>query len=70
MDVLVRVLRLQEQELGDDQVGDVVLHGTDQKDHPLLEQPGKNIEGAFAAGGLLDDDGHQPKPLGLPIGTS
>ena len=63
MDILVRVLGFEEQQLRHHQVGHVVLHRPYQEDHPLLKQPGVDVEGALAAGGLLDDDGHQPQIL-------
>jgi hypothetical protein len=70
MDVLVRILRLQEQQLGHDQVRHVVFHLTDQEDDALLEQARIDVVGALAAGGLLDDDGDQAQGCGLPIGAS
>ncbi|MCY1453028.1 hypothetical protein D9M71_699940 [compost metagenome] len=59
MDVLVRVLRLQEQQLGHYQVGHEVLDLADHEDHPLLQQARVYVVGAFATGGLLDDHRHQ-----------
>src|SRR4051794_26228940 len=43
------------QELGDDEVGDLVVHGRAQEDDPLVEEPGVDVERALPAGGLLDD---------------
>src|SRR5215468_578913 len=52
-DVLVRVLGLEEEHLGDDEVGDLVLDVRREEDDPLLEQTGKDVEGPLAAGRLL-----------------
>ena len=54
-DVLVGVLGLEVQELGDDQVGDVLRDGRAEEDDALVEQPGVDVERALPAGGLLDD---------------
>ena len=54
-DVLVGVLGLQVEHLGDDQVGDLVVHGRAEEDDPLVEQPREDVELALAAGGALDD---------------
>src|SRR3954463_15308485 len=54
-DVLVRVLRLEVEELGDDQVHDLVGHGRAEEDDPLVEEARVDVEGALPAGGLLDD---------------
>ncbi len=54
MDVLVRIFRLQEQELGHQQIGHVVLNRPDQEHHAFLEQAGIDVVGTLAPGGLLD----------------
>ena len=54
-DVLLGVLGLQVQQLGDDQVRDLVVHGRAEEDDPLVEQPAVDVERALAARGLLDD---------------
>ena len=59
VDVLVRVLRLQEQHLRDDEVGDLVLDVGRQEDDPLLEQPREDVERPLAAGRLLDHHRNQ-----------
>ncbi|MNC52087.1 hypothetical protein D3C75_1014120 [compost metagenome] len=59
MDILVRVLGLEEQHLGHHQVGHVVLDLADQKDHPLLEQARVDVVGTLAARRLLDHHGYQ-----------
>src|SRR5439155_20917171 len=53
VDVLVRVLRLEVEELGHDQVGDRVVDGRAQEDDALLEQPGVDVEGPLTPVGLL-----------------
>src|SRR3954451_18970261 len=53
-DVLVGILGLQVQELRDDQVGDLVVDGRAEKDDPLVEQAGVDVERALASRGLLD----------------
>ena len=58
-DVLVRVLRLQEQQLGADQRADLVVDRPGQEDDPLLQQAGVDVEGALAPGGLLHHHRHQ-----------
>src|SRR5262245_21795952 len=54
-DVLVRVLALEVQELGDHQVRDRVVDRRAEEDDALLEQPGVDVEGTLAAVRLLDD---------------
>ena len=60
MNVLVRILRLQEQQLRNNQVGHMVFDRAHSKYHPLLKQPGINIKRALPTGGLLYHHGHQP----------
>src|SRR5690349_8148176 len=59
MNVLVRVLGLEEQQLGHDQVGHVVLDRPDDEDHALLEQARVDVERALATRSLLDHHGDQ-----------
>src|SRR6185437_4098560 len=59
VDVLVRILRLQEQHLRHDQIGDLVIDLADQKDHPFLQQARVDVVGALAASSLLDDHRYQ-----------
>ena len=58
-DVIVGIFRFEEQQLGHDQVGHVVLDLADQEDHPLLQQTGVDVVGTFAASGLLDHHRHE-----------
>src|SRR5919106_3092314 len=53
-DVLVRVLRLEMQELGDDEVRDLVVDRRAEEDDPLVQQAGVDVERALAARRLLD----------------
>ena len=55
IDVLVRVLALQEEHLGDDHVGHVVVHGGTEEDDAVLEEPREDVPAALAAVSLLDD---------------
>ena len=66
VDVLVRVLALQEQHLRDDQVGGLVVDRADQEDQPLAQQPAVDVVGALAAARRLDDDGHHAQTLWFP----
>src|SRR3954470_13570779 len=54
-DVLVGVLALQMQELGHDQIRDLVVHRRPEEDDPLVEETGVDVERAFTARGLLDN---------------
>ena len=55
-DVLLRVLGLEEEQLGGDQRGHMVLDRAGDEDDPLAQQPRVNVEAALAAVRLLDDD--------------
>ncbi|MCY1453231.1 hypothetical protein D3C76_1418090 [compost metagenome] len=65
MDILVRVLGLKEQQLGNHQVGHVVLDLADQENHPLFQQARIDIVGTLATGGLLDHHRHQAGSLDI-----
>jgi hypothetical protein len=43
------------QQLGDDQVGDLVVHRRAEEDDPLVQQTGVDVERALPTGGLFDD---------------
>ena len=58
-DVLVGILRFQVDQLGDDEVGDLVVDRRAEEDDALVEQARIDVERALAAGGLLDDHGDQ-----------
>jgi hypothetical protein len=55
-DVLLRVLGLEEEQLGGDERGHMVLDRAGDEDDPLAKQARVDVETAFAAVGLLDDD--------------
>ena len=54
-DVLVGVLGLEVDELGDDEVRDVLVDRRAEEDDPLVQQARVDVERALAARGLLDD---------------
>ena len=58
-DVALRVLGLEVEQLGDDEVGHVVLDRVAQEDDPLLEEPAVDVVGPFAATRGLDDHRHE-----------
>src|SRR5438552_1371221 len=60
-DVLVRVLRFQEKELRDDQVGRDFGHRPDREHDALLKQPRIDVVGTHAAPRLLNDHRDQPE---------
>jgi len=64
-DVLLGIFRLEEQQLGDDEVRQVVLDDVADEDDPLLQQPRVDVVGALAAAGGFDDHGHEHES-GLP----
>ena len=55
VDILVRVLAVEVEELGDDDVGDLVVDWRAEEDDALLQQQGKDIERALAAGARLNN---------------
>ena len=59
MDVLLGVVGLEMHELGDDEVGELVVDRLGDEDDPLAQQPGVDVEGPLAAGSLLDDHRNQ-----------
>ena len=58
MDVLFRVLHLQEQQLSDDRVRDKVIDASADENDAILEQARVDIERAFATAVLFNDYGH------------
>ena len=61
--VLVRVLALQEEQLGDDQVRHHIVDRGAQEDDAVLEQARVDVIGTLAAAGLLDDVGNGDEVL-------
>src|SRR5262245_59874005 len=47
------------EQLGDDQVGDLVVDRRAEKDDPVVQQAREQVEGAIAAVGRLDDGGDE-----------
>ena len=54
-DVLLGILALEVQQLGHDEVGDLVVDRRAEEDDPLVQQPRVDVELALAARGSLDD---------------
>ena len=55
LDILVRILRLQIQQLGHNQTGGGIIHFFAQEDNAVVQQTGKNIIGPLAAVGLFNN---------------
>src|SRR3954452_21672112 len=64
-DVLVGVGALEVQELGDDEVRDLVVDGRAEEDDAVVEQPRVEVVLALAPGGALDDGGDEGHALTL-----
>ena len=58
-DFLLRIVGLQEQELGDDQRRHAVFDRTGEENDALFQKARENVVGAFAAVGLFDDHRHE-----------
>jgi hypothetical protein len=59
MHVLLRIGHLEEQQLRDDDVGDLIVHGRAEEQDAVHQQAGINVPTPFAAPGLFDDDGNE-----------
>lgn len=57
VNVLFRVCHLEEQQLGNDGVGYVVINAGADEDDAVLEEPGINVKSAFPASVLFHDHG-------------
>ncbi len=55
IDVLVGVVGLEKEQLGDDDVGDVVVDRRAHEDDPVHQQPREDVVGTLAPAGALDD---------------
>ena len=55
LDLFVRILRLQIQQLCHNQAGCGIVHLFTQEYNAVIQQPGKYIVGSFAAAGLLNN---------------
>src|SRR6202008_2533689 len=62
IDVLFGVLHLQKQQLGNDKIGDVIVHRRSDKNDSVLEQSRIDVVAALAPAGLLHD--HRNQHLG------
>ena len=56
--VLFRILALQKQHLGDDEIGDLVVDGSTKKDNVVAKQTGVDVVGALAPARLLNHHGN------------
>ena len=65
LDVLLGILALQEQELGDDRVGHEVVDLGADEDDPVLEQAAEDVPLALAAVGHLGDRREDVRLLAL-----
>ncbi len=59
MDIRLRVIRLQEQHLSDQAVGDFVVDLRTQKDDAVFQQPAVNVIDAFFATAFFNDVGNR-----------
>ncbi|MNR41219.1 hypothetical protein D3C85_1595810 [compost metagenome] len=59
MDILLRIVRCQEEQLCDDGVRNIVVDRTSQKDNPILQKTGVNIVRPFSPIRLFNDYRHQ-----------
>src|SRR3990172_1119150 len=66
MNVLLRVLPVQIEELSDDEVRYVVLNRGTQEDDTLLKEEGVDVKGPLPSGALLDDHRYDVLRLWLP----
>ena len=55
MNILSRILRFQEQKLGNDQVGTDVRNLLAQENDSVLQKSGINVVASLAAAGLFND---------------
>src|SRR5688500_4560190 len=67
VDVLVRVLGLEQHAMGDEEFRHVIRALADDEDHALLEQPRVDVVGALAAGGLFDHHRDHVQRLGMNV---
>jgi hypothetical protein len=61
-DIPIGVFRLEEQHLGDRQVGDPIIDGGADENDAVFQQPREDVVSAFAAVRLLDDHRHELHP--------
>src|SRR5579863_1772996 len=58
-DVLLGILALEEEHLGDDKIRDLVVDGSTKKDNVVAQQTGVDVVGALAPTRLLNHHGNQ-----------
>ena len=61
IDILLRILRLEEEQLGNHQIGDLIVDRSAEKNDPVLEQPAVDVESAFPLAGLLNHHRNQKR---------
>src|SRR5712692_8119187 len=59
MNVGLRIIELEEEHLGDDQVGTAVVDHALQKDDPVFQEPAVDVENALFAAASFDHVGNQ-----------
>src|ERR1022692_3526222 len=59
--ILFRVFRFEEQQLSDDQIGDLVVDRSPQENDVLFQQPGIDVVRAFPTGSLFDHHGDKDR---------
>jgi hypothetical protein len=59
VDVLFRILHLEEEELRDHEIGDVIIDARADENDAILEESRINIVAALTATGLFDNDGNE-----------
>ena len=67
VDVGVAILVGEEEDLSDDQRGDLVADGRTQEDDAVLQQARVDVVRALAAAGVFDDDGNEVGQGGLQM---
>jgi hypothetical protein len=70
VNVLLRILRLQEEQLRDHQARDMVIDSLAQEDDAVFEKARKYVIGPFAPRSLFNDEGYKahavPRKMGCP----
>jgi len=70
IDVFVGIIRLEEQELRYDDVGDIVVDRSAKKDDPIHQEAGEDVVGPLAAARTLDDVGRIQSGHGQDVTSS
>src|SRR6266513_1666656 len=69
MNILVGVFSLQKKKLGNDQVGNLIVNPTAEKNDPIFEKPRINVVGPFAPAGLFDNYGYKHNTSGKSVSS-